>query len=482
MASKKKNSKLAGILIGPVLVGAAVIGLWKNETRFDYHKAATRTTPVTALDDFRDTGESISYTGEMDQSLSFAGKYIETFTGYLVVNRDAEIYCWDRDEDEDGDVTWRKTWMNSVQSNSRNNGIRQELSSGRILPSSYEVDDLMVESQAIEFVDSRVQVDPGPLPRTKEGARLVESGNYLILSKDRSDNLGDERLSFRAIPVPPVATWFGRLEGDTGVADTAEQKSGFINSLIRNTGILHHLVGGERQAALATMKRHIERLKWIVRAIGTVLVVFGFLFFLSTVLRFLYAIPLIGGVAEKGVFLLSVALGVPLAFTTIVLGYIAGNPLLLTVLVTLLIAVIGYLLVAAKRRRASGSQIRKELESERGETLEADALKRMEYQEMTSLLSSRSGEIGESESKVLHRFAKQRGWGEAERDALTEAAQANAPEEDSREAHLKNLVRLALADDVLTPQEVRSIREAAELAGYDRKQFRKLMASCVAST
>ena len=148
MASSKSKNKAGGFVVGPILVVLSLGALWKNETRFDYHKAAKKTGHVAPLEQAVE-GQNFSYSGEMDTSRTLSGKYIETFTGYLEIRRSAEIYCWDRDEDSDGDVTWRKTWMSSVESNSRNSGLRQELSSGRMLPPSYQVGDLEITAKQI---------------------------------------------------------------------------------------------------------------------------------------------------------------------------------------------------------------------------------------------------------------------------------------------------------------------------------------------
>lgn len=474
MASRKKKNEAGGLIIGPALVIIALVALWKNETRFDYHKAAAKTEPAFSLDAVGE-GSNFSYTGGMDGSLTLPGKYIAAFTGYLVVHRSAEIYCWERDEDDDGDVTWRMTWMSSVESNSRNSGVSQKLKAGRILPPAYEVADLTVKSRLIEFVDPRVRVKPGPLPKTDEGRRLSVEGDYLMLRKGRSRDLGDERLSFRAIPVPKTATYFGRFSGGTGVADTAEKTSGFIDSIIQNTGVLHHIVAGEREQALATMKFHIERLKWIVRGIGTAVVVFGFIFFFSVALRFLYAIPVIGRVAESGAFLLSLIVGIPLALVTIAAGYLAGNPLVLALIGALLLAGIFLIILSSKRQKELGKEVRKELESDYGRSLDADDLKQLEYREMAGMLASGGSGIGAAETKVLDRFAKKSGWKKEERESLLDEVKENPPPLESPESHLKNLIRIAVADSVLTTREIRSIRDAANLAGYDRVQFRELM-------
>ncbi|MCR9294835.1 MAG: hypothetical protein NXI32_19110 [bacterium] len=152
MARRNKNSA-AGVIVGPVVALLAMVALWKNETRFDYYRAASRT-PVVSLIDQAPTDKSFCYTGPMNLDLEIRGDYIEAFVGELVVYRQAEIYCWDRDEDSDGDVTWNMEWMSSVESNSRNSGIRQELESKTLLPPSYLVGDLAVDSGRLEFVDA----------------------------------------------------------------------------------------------------------------------------------------------------------------------------------------------------------------------------------------------------------------------------------------------------------------------------------------
>lgn len=475
MASRTKDSKVADCIIGPILTVVAVSALWKNETRFDYFKAARNAVHAPSLPQSSEE-QVLSYTGDMDQSLELSGKYIETFTGYLIVHRSAEIYCWDRDEDDEGFVTWSMEWMSSVENNSRNDDVKQKLKSGRLLPPNYQVGDLTVNSKKLEFVDSRETILPGPLPKAAEGADLGVEGPYLTLNKGRSNDLGDERISFRAIPVPPTATWFGRFSGGKGVADTREERQGMINRLIKNTGVLHHLVAGERDVALITIRRHIKRLKWIVRGIGTLIIVGGLLTFFDHFLKFLYPIPIIGQIAETGAFLAALILGLPLAVGTIVIGFVAENPLFLIPILLVLIAGIWLLVYLSKKQQKTGQAIRQSLEAEQGQALETKDLKKLEYREMAGLLASSGNPIGTKEIKTLDGFAKKSGFEAEDRATLLQEVQDTPPPLDKAEFHLENLIRLALADAVLTPQEVRSIREAATQAGYSRSGFRKLMA------
>lgn len=474
MASRTKT-KAADYIRGPILTVVAVSALWKNETRFDYFKAASNAVHAPSLPQSSEE-RVLSYTGDMDQSLELSGQYIETFTGYLIVYRSAWIYCWDREQDDDGFVTWSMEWMSSVENNSRNKGVEQKLKSGRLLPPNYQVGDLTVNSKKLEFVDSRETILPGPLPKTAEGAGLGVAGRYLFLRKGRPDGLGNEIIGFQAIPVPPTATWFGRFSGGKGVADTREERHGMINRLIQDSGILHHLVAGERDVALITIRRDVKRLKWIVRGLGTFFVVLGLLDFFTTFLRFLYPIPVIGRIAETGDTLAALILGLPLAVGTIVIGFAAENPQFLIPILLGLIAGIWLLVYLAKKQQKTGQAIRQSLEAEQGQALETNDLKKLEYREMAGLLASSENPIGTKEIKTLDAFAKKNGFEAEERATLLQEAQDTPPPLDKAELHLKNLIRLALADAVLTPQEVRSIREAATQAGYSRSGFRKLMA------
>ena len=134
MAKEKKN-RWAGVIFGPGLVLLSVMALWKNETRFDYHRAAASTHEVASLSDAQ-AGQQFSFTGPMDQQLTFPGEYVDSFTGKLIVYRTAQIYAWDEDKDDDG-TTWRLRWMSHVEHNSRNSGVRQVLLSKNFLAKAW---------------------------------------------------------------------------------------------------------------------------------------------------------------------------------------------------------------------------------------------------------------------------------------------------------------------------------------------------------
>lgn len=468
--AEKKKSRWAGIFIGPVIVFLALTAIWKNETRFDYHRAAAATAVIDSTSQAT-SGQLLSLTGSMDQGMTMPGQYVESFTGYLTVWRSAEIYCWDKDEDDDG-VKWSKRWMSSVESNSRNSGIRQKLSSEQLMPKEYTVGELQVDSSLMEFVDSAVCVNPSQLTLTRKN--LSAAGEYFMLYKKRSDGMGDERVSYSAIPVPTKATYFGKYEGSQGVADTTNKRTGFVNAIIQDTGILHHIVAGDRTTALATMKAHIGRLKWIVRGIASVVVIVGLLLLFSTFVSFLFPIPIIGRIAETGVFLLSLAIGIPLILITMTISYLVAHPL---ILVLILGGAAGSFYWLRRRGKNSQQAIKNQLDQEYGHILPLDEVKELEFIELARL-AARDGEIKDAEKKFLKAWAKQHRWDQSKFETMLSKANRNSSEPDtglSEDDHLTNLVRLSLADGNVTSYELKAIRRMANQLGYDNKTVSDLM-------
>lgn len=478
MTQRNKKDKLGGIIFGAGLVVLALGALWKNETRYDYYRAASKTTEITAVDDATEQ-QLISYTGSVDKGLTLEGEYIESFTGYLTVKRLAEIYCWSKKTDDEGHTTWTQRWMTIIESNSRNQGVKQRLSSGRLYPPRYRINDFNVVSEKIEFVDAFDGIAPGgkktALPVSQ---KLTREGDYLMLRKNRMHQLGDERISFSGLRVPDQVTWFGKYSAGEGVPHDENQRDGFINKIIQDSGVLHHLVVGDRSTALSTTRQYLSRMKWMVRGIGTSATVLGFQLIFSSFVSFFYGIPLIGWLAERGAFLLAVLLGLPLALITIVGGYLFGHPYLLVFLFATLVALGAYLISKRKQSKKVSQRLHKTLEEEHGRTLDFNDIKEMEFAELAHLVLGES-EVNEQELDFLYGWGKQNGWKKDKVDELLQEVRRAGvvPVADHpSDWHLNQLIQLALADGYLSPHEVRTIRNVAEKAGFDRNTVDQLMA------
>lgn len=470
MADRKKN-RWAGIVFGPVLVFFALSALWKNETRFDYHRAAARTLEISTIDQ-ASPGDLVSFTGPMDRSLTLSGEYVDSFTGFLSVGRHAEIYAWDEERNDDR-VTWNKEWMSRLESNSRNSGLKQELTSTRFLPPEYEVGDLSITSEKIEFVDRKESI-PGASLTIKHPELEIEGGTHLYLRKGQGDQLGDERVRYSGVPVPETATYFGKFDSQQGVPDTTQQRTGMIHRLIQDTGILHHIVAGDRDVALATMKAHIGRLKWLARGIGTACVVLGFSILFGTVAGVLFHIPIIGRIAEAGSFFLALVLGLPLALLTMTAAYLIAHPIILAIIV---IAVTAAFFKLRQRGKSSQAALKYQLDEQHGRILQTSDLKEMEFMELAQLALSESG-FSKDEEQFLRLWARKHRWPDSKYEALLAKAKESQTTKDApttSEEHVETLIRLALADGSMSQYEMKTIRRAARQNSVDDSKIRELI-------
>lgn len=466
MASNE-NQRWPGMLMGPALVLLTLPVLWQNETRYDFYRAASATKAVDSFDDVA-PGSLISWTAPMDTELSFPGEYVDGFKGFLTVAREAEIYCWHNDAPYSRNSQTELKWRPSIEDGSMNYGVKQQCESRNFFPLQYHVGELPIQISSIEFVDSYDTIRPSDLRLTQVGTQLhlAPRNRYFHLAKNRSDGLGDERVLYTGIPVPPVATYFGKYESGQGVADQSHQRSGFVYRMIQDSGTLHYIVAGDRATALATMKSHLLHLKWFVRGFGTASIIGGFTMLFYSITGVLYHLPLIGPIARWGSFLVAVLIGVPIAMLTIAGGYLIAHPLLLAAIATGIVVTI-YLL--RKRGKASQQTLRRDLDQHYGYALGTDELKELEFIELAQMAMS-DAKLHDEETKVLKKWAKKHRWDTAKYDAMLARAQSKRESLDSKpsdDEHLRNVVRLAMADGTLTGYEIRTIRSVAKRLGFD---------------
>ncbi len=463
----------SSVVTGPVIIVVGLLALWKNEGRFDYARAARNTAPMNVPAPIFNN-KVISYTGTMETDLKISGEYVESLIGYLSVNRSAEIYAWNLDKDSDGYVQWNLEWMTQLERNSRNSDIQQLLYSRQFRPKSYNVGKLQINPQLIEFVDPQETISPSGLKLTGTGERdgLTKRGEYLYFEKNLPRRLGDERIRYRGIRVPPTATYFGEYKDGRGVAHQAEVKSGLVDNLIKDTGVLHFIVTGERPAALKTMQAHLTRLRWIVRVSGFLGISFGFMILFSAAAGFLYHVPVIGAIAQWGMISISFILGSLLSIIAIASSYFIHHPL------TLGLIVAGCCLVfwlSRKRANQSQTKFKQALDTDFGRTLSSIELEELEFVELLRVCFA-AKEVLVEERKYLTKWARQHGW---DREKIAEmVAKAKSGNEDPAEPtytdkHLRILIRLALADGKIKRFELNAISKAANEIGYSRSKLQR---------
>lgn len=470
-------------LAGIALVFLCIAILFVNEVRFDAAAAAARTTPVgsaAALEQI-DVGDNFSISGRVDPGMQLSGKYTRAFGGFLAVKREAEIYAWDRRRRSGGKSSWRLKWMAEVEDNSRNRelGLVPTYTSALLLPENLRVAGVRVDTRELQFVDSFDPVPPGSLPLRK--SRLQQTGiDRQFVYKRRNSGAaggfqpGDERLSWSALRMPagPVS-YFGRYSGHGGEADDSQRNDSELDQLILNHGLLHHVILGDRPAALESLQAYQDRLKKIMRILGTLGLVLGLYYAAGSLMYFLIGIPVIGMFFQASAMVFAAVVGLPLAGVVILSGMVVANLWLVLGAVA-----VGAGLLWIRRRNAGRSrEVRRELKGQFREELVNYSMAEIEFMEMARLAAS-DGAVAAEERKLLFAMGERQGWSLDDCSKLLDAAQSRraveaAPGSSSTQLH--NLVRLALADGTISGEEMKLIQAAASRCGVEGAELRRLI-------
>ncbi|MDH5784860.1 MAG: TMEM43 family protein [Chromatiales bacterium] len=451
--SRRSNNKLASILLGPALAIGGVLALWENEGRFNYYEAAKQAIVISNYSDHQ--GEAIAFTSQLDTTIPIKGEYVEQFNSYHIIERDADIYSWSESEDSDGNTTWRKGWYSYLESNSRNRGLRKELTSTTLYPEKYLLGGMEIATARIHFVDAFNAVSESTLTLSEKAHKtgIVKQNGYLYLAKGREDNLGDERISYTGIPNSERASYFGVIENEVGIGRQFEENTGIISTIIANDGILHHLVNGEREESLIKIEEDFKTTMWVTRIGGTLAVIVGFAIFLGSFLSLLFRIPLIGGMIKNSVFIVSVVLGVSVSLIVIFLSMAMHN--LFSITLPVIVVVIGVVYVM-RRSKTTGENAKRELSSRLAKTIRKES----------------SGTIDADIKSGVASDSKRAGHRESDEEEFI--LEDNTQAQDIIERTFLHMIAMGVADGGLKKQENKMLIDWGGSNGLSKSSMKQL--------
>ncbi|WP_425398885.1 TMEM43 family protein [Aeoliella sp.] len=486
MASKKKNNPFAAFLIGPIFVCVGVLALWENEGRFNFYKAAKNATVAPAGD--APVGEPFATTDALDTQIPIAGHYVEQFVGFHRVNRHATIWSWEKDEDSDGNTTWDLGWHSSVESNSRNSGIRQTLRSDTLYPPKYQLGELEIDPADIHLVDSSETIRAGSLKMVDAGRQqnLRVAGEYFFKGRGsiNSPKEGDERLGYTGIPNAATASYFGMIEGDRARGKKYDIRQSFLSGIIQNDGVLHHLVNGDRDTALASVKSYFSKVMWFTRLGGTAAVVIGVMIFIGGFASLLYRIPILGRVVGWAVFGVSLVVGLTLSLLVMITSALVHHPIAQALPVAVVIA--GIVWLVRSRRKAKQNVQTALTHYQQAHASDVDDGFDLDGPGMSTGLAEKTfgnlaklaleGGLSKQENRFLVKWAEKNGI-DAERmkQLYDEAKQDSTPARAADRNDFVLLVCLAMADGTLSAREQSVLKRMAKHLGLSTDEVRKIV-------
>ena len=430
------------------------------------------------------SNQSVAFTGKLG-TLEIEGRYIEKLPGYLQVQELAEIYSWERTHDDDGD-RWSKGWHRHLQRNNRNTGLNQTIKGNTWQAVEYHVGDFTVSGDQLRFVDASVRIPPANVTFNQQGKQsgLVQQADvFYKRNPQREGQLGDERLTILGIPAQQTDSYFGRIQDGMAVGKQFRAREGFLSKLIRDDGMLHHLVNGDRETALQSMKSHIQKIKWMVRLLGTGALIFGQLFFLGQIVHLLIAVPILGRFVGAGILVFSIVSGLLISMGVILVGILVQNLIAVLLLVLLLVAVVIYLVSAQKRSRhhartymqaTASRQAPAPVENQTAvepEVIEMDQLHKS-FKNLVKI-SLIDGELDDKENNFLADWA--RSLNIPDETIVTLFDEAKREKEQGLEAtsyeDFHFLITLSMMDGTMSTQELRHITDFGQKLGMNLQQI-----------
>lgn len=350
------NSVMA-IPIGILMFLISFYVLFKNEGLPNMGKICESKSAEVSADEAGSDGEFVSVTGELaSDSMLGDPQYVQP-GNYINLSRSVEMYAHvqhsqseTRDKVGGGtETTTTYTYTQEWTSSPRTSGMEDPYYNNqamRIQGDSWTGDAANIGVWQIRVADANMPggetLSPSSLTLMGEAARGTVSGNYVYLGYGgpQTPNIGDHRLSWRALQPGNTVTAFGEASGSSLVEHNIEDRD-FLRVL-----------NGDREAAIDTMKFEAAALKWGLRILGFFLMWFG----MQMVFSPLHAIAGILPFIKKGTKFLIAMITFPIAFVltalTIIISAILHSWIALIVVFGLTAGLMGWLW---KNRDGKGS-------------------------------------------------------------------------------------------------------------------------------
>jgi hypothetical protein len=313
-------SSVVGVILGVLLFFGSFAVLWFTEGRTDMSKIAARSTAVAAASVNPATeGQLIAASGRLTSNETVGDPDFLAAAPYIKLERQVEMYAWversrSRTERRAGgsertitEYTYETTWT----ANPPNSANFQE-PAGRQNPSlavqrqTFTVNTAQVGAYAV--APNRLTLPA--LQNVNLNSEMVAgdhqlSGNYLYLGQSsmQQPQVGDVRISYRALPAGMEVTVFGKQEG------------GRIVPYVDGRDTLYSAYAGDRDSGIAAMASAYRVTGWIGRVAGFLMMWVGLALVFGPLSVFLDVLPILGKLSRTMVGL--VTFGIALVLTLI---------------------------------------------------------------------------------------------------------------------------------------------------------------------
>ena len=353
-------SSFLGMLLGGVLVPAAIVGLWWNEGVPDLSKIADDSLEISSASvDPSMNGTFVSITGPITSESSVSDPPFIESGAYIKLTRRTEIYAWDeeRRSSETTDAvgggsttettyTYDTEWVSTPDDSTTFEYPEGHRNPAKTLSdATFAVDRASIGAYAID-VTQGVELPSGTTITPSRGELPAGYGVADMYIYTRSDaqsapRVGDERLSYIALARDTTVTAFGSVEDGTFAPYRHSEHTFF------------EVMEGTRSEAIEAMHNTYVLFVWIIRVVGVLGIFVGLQLLTGPISRLLSLIGVVGAVFDGISGFFNAALALLIGVTTIIISMIFHNIILMIIL---LLVLVGFAVWYLRSRSAAAAQ------------------------------------------------------------------------------------------------------------------------------
>lgn len=333
---------LVGFIVGPILIIAAVILIFWNESHSvrvlkSLKEGAAKVVEADEFDSEND-GELVHVTGDTASDQVLRDPVFGVNAMGIRLNRNVQVYAWTEKESSSSSTsatgtkttkktyTYEKKWVSSLPKSShfKQPEGHENPSEVKYSSTSFQADKVALGDYTLDAELVGKLTNSKSVPLDKDSVKLPDgaqiSGDRIYIGSD-PDNpaIGDLRISESVVPTGPTSVVAG--QGPKERLAPFETKAGESIGLIEP--------GTKTAAEMFANARAANRVfTWVARLGGFLMLLFGFLLFLSPLSTMSSIVPLLGGVFEAGIFLISLLAAIVVWTLLVALAWMVARPLI----------------------------------------------------------------------------------------------------------------------------------------------------------
>jgi hypothetical protein len=273
----------------------------------------------------------------------------------LRLSRKVEMYQWDETEKSSSNTSVGGTKTTTKTYDYSKKWSEEPIDSSSFKSSEEHTNPHMVlRSATADSADVKLgafHVDAGVLdqaenfkPQAVSIAGKVPSGyrqegSFLYSGSDiKNPAVGDIRVSFSGIS----SQMFSIVAQDAaGTLSPYQAANGYVIALLKPGVVSGAQLFSER-------KQQEGRLTWVLRGVGFVLMLLGFMMMMSIAVTLSSVLPFLSGLVAGGAFIIAISASVPITLLTVAFAWLTHRPLIAT---PLIIAAVGFFVMMYRWRR-----------------------------------------------------------------------------------------------------------------------------------